>query len=112
MDFAIIETSGRQYKITPDSTLELDKIDKKEGEKIIFDKVLMVVSGDDINIGNPYLDGVSYEAELVEQKKGKKIHIRRFKAKSRYRRHIGFRPSISKVSMSKKTSTAKVAKSK
>lgn len=107
MDFAIIETGGKQYKITPGSTVEVEKIDGKAGDTITLDKVLMVVEGKDIKIGTPYLNDVSLEAEIKNQHKGKKIQILRFKAKSRYRRRQGHRQLLTTLSLSDKTKKAK-----
>ena len=114
MDFAIIETGGKQYKITPDTTLSVEKLDGVKGDKVTFDKVLMVVDGDDIKLGNPYLKDVSFEAEIDEQYRGKKIRILRFRAKSRYRRRQGHRQSLTKVSFSpaKKAPVKKVTPKK
>lgn len=112
MDFAIVEIGGKQFKINPNSTLELDKLTLKVGDKLNIDKVLMTVDGDKTEIGTPYLNGVSFEAEVLEQKKDKKINILRFKSKSRYRRRGGFRQSITKVSLAPKTAVKKVAVSK
>ncbi|NMB57036.1 50S ribosomal protein L21 [Candidatus Beckwithbacteria bacterium] len=108
MDFAIIKTGGKQYKITPDSKLVIEKIDNvKPGEKIIFDQVLLVASGEDVKIGNPYLEGVSIEAILEENFKGEKIRVSRFRAKSRHRRTIGHRQQLTKVSFANLEKPAK-----
>jgi large subunit ribosomal protein L21 len=111
VDFAIIETGGKQYKITPNSTLSVEKLEGLKGSKVTFDKVLMLVDGDDIKIGNPYLKDVSFEAEIDEQYRGEKIRILRFRAKSRHRRRQGHRQSLTKVTL-KKTITKKPVSAK
>lgn len=111
MDFAIIETGGKQYKITSNSTISVEKLEGSKGNKVTFDKVLLLVDGEDIKIGNPYLEGVSFEAEIDSQYRGEKIRILRFKAKSRHRRRQGHRQSLTKVtfnSSGKKTIEKKV----
>ena len=108
MDFAIIETGGKQYKVVPEKPLEIEKIDGKAGDTIGFDKVLLIADGENVEIGTPYLEGKTIDLEIVEQKRGKKIRILRFKAKSRHRRRQGHRQSLSKVALSsnKKTTPA------
>lgn len=109
MDFAIIETGGKQYKITPNSTFNIEKLTGNAGDKLVFDKVLMVVDGDDVQIGDPYLKDVSFEAVLEEQTKGKKIRILRFKAKSRHRRRQGHRQQLTTINFAAKKTVAKAA---
>ena len=97
MDFAIVELSGKQYKITDSCDIEIEHMDLPVGNKITFDKVLMIVDGDKTEIGTPYIEGKTFEAEVLQQSKGKKIKILRFRAKSRHRRRVGFRPQITKL---------------
>ncbi len=107
MDFAIIEANGKQYKITSTSEIEIDHMDVEPGKKVTFDKVLMIVDGEKVEMGNPYLEGQSFEAEVSQQIKGKKIHILRFRAKSRHRRKVGFRPQITTVQFGAKKAEPK-----
>lgn len=115
MDFAIIETGGKQYKFVPDTEVVIEKLSSTVGEKVVFDKVLMIVDGEDVKLGDPYLKNTTLEAEVLSQDKTKKIHVLRFRAKSRTRRHYGHRQQVTKVAVktSKKSSTSdnkKVAK--
>lgn len=112
MDFAIIETGGKQFKITPELDFVVEKLTGKAGDKIVFDKVIMIVDGEKVEIGSPYIEGATFEAEIVDQTKGKKIHVRRFKAKSRYRRHIGHRQqlTVAKLEGKKEKPAKKTAK--
>lgn len=102
MDFAIIEVKGKQYKITSECSIEIEHLVGEAGAKVLLDKVLMIVDGDNVEIGAPYLEGKSFEAEIEEQKKGKKIKILRFRAKSRHRRRVGFRPKFTRLTLGKK----------
>lgn len=99
--FAVIETGGKQYKVFKDDTISIDTVvsakGKKEGAKIIFDKVLLVDNGKDTQIGDPYLKGAKVEATLEEEGRGKKIDVIRFKAKSRYLKKKGHRQPYMKV---------------
>lgn len=97
--FAIIETGGKQYKIAENDVLAIEKLagDYKLGDKVVFDKVLLMDDGSSTKVGMPYLDGVKIEAEMVMQGRGKKVHIRKFKSKSRYTRRMGHRQEVMKV---------------
>ncbi len=101
-EFAIIETGGKQYKVSVGDVVSIEKLpgDNAEGDKITFDRVLLV-EGKDTKIGSPYVDGVTVEAELTEQGRGKKLDIIRFRAKSRYTRRLGHRQPFSKVTITK-----------
>lgn len=97
MKYAVIQTGGKQYRVAAGENLDIEKLGVKEGEKIFFDKVLLVVDDDKVKIGTPYLKNVVVEARVAVQKKGKKIRIARFRAKSRYRRVIGHRQKLTEV---------------
>jgi large subunit ribosomal protein L21 len=102
MTFAVIEAGGKQYKISEGDYVTLEKIvgEYKEGDSLTFDKVLLLDDGTTTKIGTPYLEGVTVEAAFVEEGKGKKIHVRKFKSKSRYTRQYGHRQPFTKVKVS------------
>jgi len=91
MQYAVIKSGGKQYKVSAGDTLTVDKLSLDGKTSTVFDEVLLTVDEGKANIGNPILKGVTVDATLVENKRGEKIHVRRFKAKSRYRRTTGFR---------------------
>ncbi|MFH0863666.1 MAG: 50S ribosomal protein L21 [Candidatus Gottesmanbacteria bacterium] len=109
--YAVISCGGKQYKVTEGQTLEVDKIDKKVGEKFILPDVLLVVDKNLSDIGQPKVAGASVSAKVIDQIKGPKIHVFKYKSKVRYRRHTGFRPLMTKVMIEKiniaKKNTAK-----
>jgi large subunit ribosomal protein L21 len=98
-EFAIIETGGKQYMVAVGDLVDVEllKGDLKEGDKVEFDKVLMVDDGKDTTIGMPYIDGAKVKASYVGLEKGKKLHIVRYKAKSNRDRRIGHRQKYSRV---------------
>lgn len=98
-DFAVIETGGKQYVVSVGDVLDVELLgDLKTGDKIEFDKVLMSDNGKDATIGDPYIKGAKVKATLVEAvKKGKKLTIVRYKAKSNRDRKIGHRQKYSTV---------------
>lgn len=98
-EFAVIETGGKQYMVSVGDVLEVELLagDLKEGDKIEFDKVLMVDNGTDTTIGEPYIKGAAVKATYQGLKKGVKMHIVRYKAKSNRDRRIGHRQKYAKV---------------
>lgn len=98
MAFAIIETGGKQYKISEGAVLKVEKIAGAEvGKEVIFDKVLLIDDGKKTQIGTPYLEGATITALFTEEGKGKKINGLKFKSKSRYTRRYGHRQTFAKV---------------
>lgn len=111
MSYAVIKASGKQHKVAEGDLLTLDKLDLDGKRTITFDDVLLFADGDDVKIGNPNISGASVEASFVEDKKGDKLRVSKFKAKSRYRKTIGFRPQQTVVKIEKiKIVTSKTAK--
>jgi large subunit ribosomal protein L21 len=100
MQYAIIRSGGKQYKVNAGDVLEVDKIttDKKT---ITFEDILLVVNEGNVSVGKPTVAGAKVEATIVENIKGDKIRVSKFKAKARYRKTIGFRPQLSVVKIDK-----------
>lgn len=101
MKYAVIKTGGKQYKVSEGDVIEVDRLVDEKNGKLTFDEVLLKVSDSSVKIGTPFVKGEKVEAKLVEQKKGDKIRVSKFKAKVRYRRVNGFRASLSKVLIEK-----------
>jgi large subunit ribosomal protein L21 len=99
MEFAVIKTGGKQYKVSKDSVLSVEKIkgEYKKGDKIVFDKVLLVDDGKDTTIGTPYIIGAKVNAEIIEIGRARKILVVKYKQKSRYLRRNGHRQPFFKV---------------
>lgn len=97
MNYAVIKTNGKQYRVFENEIINIDKIDKKPGEKIEFPEVLLLVANGKVKIGQPTIPGISIKAKVVDQIKGDKIRVVRFKAKSRYVKTKGFRAQLTKV---------------
>ena len=102
MKFAIIETGGKQYKIAPNENVTIEKLadDLKVGDKVIFDKVLLIEDEKETQVGDPYIKGAKIEAVLEERAKGKKLNIIRFRSKSNYHRRLGHRQTHDTVKIS------------
>jgi large subunit ribosomal protein L21 len=99
MEFAVIQTGGKQYKVSKDSVVSIEKIkgEYAKGDKISFDKVLLVDNGKDTTIGTPYITGAKVSAEIMEIGRARKILVVKYKQKSRYLRRNGHRQPFFKV---------------
>src|SRR4030042_2174431 len=100
MKYAVIKSGGKQYRVSEGDIIEVDKLGENN-KKISFDNVLLSVADGLVKIGKPNVAGEKVEASLVENLKGDKIRVSKFKAKVRYRKVIGFRPSLSRVKIEK-----------
>jgi large subunit ribosomal protein L21 len=89
--FAVIETGGKQYVVREGDLLSIEKLsvekgtEQKAGDKVVFDKVLLVDDGDSTSVGTPYIDGAKVEASFVKNGRTRKIMVFKYKQKSRYR---------------------------
>ena len=99
--YAIIQTGGKQYRVSEGDVVSIEKLTAAEGEEVVFEQVLTVVSDSDIKIGKPVVEGAKVTAKVVEHGKGKKILIFKYKAKSNYRKRQGHRQPYTKVEISK-----------
>jgi large subunit ribosomal protein L21 len=94
--YAVIKTGGKQYRVTPEQKLKIEKIDKKEGEKIVFDEVLLLSDGNKLQIGTPTLK-TTVEAKITRQGRGKKIQIIKFKRRKHHRKQMGHRQYFTEI---------------
>ncbi|TET67860.1 MAG: 50S ribosomal protein L21 [Dehalococcoidia bacterium] len=89
--YAIIETGGKQYKVTPGQAIEVERLDAAEGNAVELDKVLFIADGDKVTIGTPTIEGAKVIATSQGEGRGKKIIVFKYKPKVRYRRKTGHR---------------------
>lgn len=94
--YAVIETGGKQYKVEQGDVVFIEKLNVEAGETVTFDKVL-VVGGDDIKVGAPYVDGATVTASVVKNGKDKKIIVYKYKPKKGYHKKQGHRQPYTKV---------------
>ena len=92
--FAIISTGGKQYKVSQDTILTVNKLEGKDGDKITIDDVLFACDGDKFSIGSPQIDGAKINAEIVKQDRDRKILVFKKKRRKNYRRLNGHRQDI------------------
>lgn len=107
--YAIIESCGKQYKVTEGDIVFFEKLETEVGKKLTFDKVILVSETEGkVQIGNPYVKGIKVEGKVVSHGKGKKIIVFKYKAKKNYRRKQGHRQPYTKVEITTiKTATKK-----
>ena len=97
--FAVIKISGVQLKVYEGSEYEVNKLDGKKGDIIEVNDVLLVHDGEDTKIGKPVVDGAKVTLEITSQKKDEKVRVFKYKAKARYRKEMGHRALITRVSV-------------
>ena len=101
-EFAVIFTGGKQYKVSEGGVVSIEKIkgEYKKGDKLSFDKVLLVDDGKDTTIGTPYIKGAKVDAEIIEIGRSRKVMVVKYKQKSRYLKRNGHRQPFFKVKIS------------
>ena len=97
MKYAVIAISGSQYQVQKNQTLTVDNLGIKEKETASTDQVLLVVDKDKVQIGTPLVKNALVKYQVIKNYKGKKLRIFKYKAKSRYRRTMGFRPLLTDI---------------
>ena len=95
--YAIVQINGIQTKVMPDETLEVPRLKGKPGDKLTFDRVMLVSDGDRITVGQPFLPGATATAELVDHFRGEKLRIFKFKRRNDYRKRRGHRDEITRI---------------
>ena len=89
--YAIIETGGKQYRVTEGQQIRIEKIKADNGQQVKFDRVLVLGDGAEAKVGAPYVDGAAVFGDVIETGKGKKVIIFKYKAKKDYRKKQGHR---------------------
>ena len=97
--YAVIETGGKQLKVSEGETVLVEKLDGEVGSDLVFDKVMAVVDGDNTKIGTPYVDGAKVSATIVKQDKNKKVIVFKYRSKTNYRKKTGHRQPYTKVTI-------------
>ena len=96
--YAILETGGKQYKVQTGDVIEVERLDGEVGAQVELGRVLMLAADDaKPTFGNPAIDGARVFGEVVEQGKGEKLIVFKYKPKVRYRRKTGHRQSVTRV---------------
>lgn len=95
--YAVISTGGKQYRVSKGDTIQIEKLDKNEGDTVLFDKILLISNNGKISIGKPFLKKSKIEGVVKSQGKDKKISIIKFHRRKHYKRQAGHRQSFTQV---------------
>ncbi len=89
--YALIQTGGKQYRVSEGSILKVEKLGADEGASVELDKVLMIADGDDLTVGKPYVEGGKVTATVKAHGRGKKVDIIKFKRRKHHMKRQGHR---------------------
>ena len=101
MSFAIIETGGKQYKVSASNILKVEKLNIKKGNKVEFKKVLLVNDDKTVEIGDPTVSGAVVEGMLLDNIKDRKVIVFKKRRRQNSRKRYGHRQPLSKVQITK-----------
>jgi len=97
--YAIVQTGGKQYKVTPHQQIDVDRLDVPEGESLELDQVLLVQDDQGTRVGRPIVDGAKVTATSMGTVQGEKVTVLKYKNKTRYRRKTGHRQEQTRLAI-------------
>ncbi len=97
MNFAVIETGGKQYKVEPGKKIKIESLDAKEGSSFVFDKILLRGDEKNITVGMPHVPNATVEAKVLRQGRNKKVIVFKYHSKTRYRKKKGHRQHFTEL---------------
>lgn len=95
--YAVIKTGGKQYRVSPGDSIDVEKLPYEVGEQIELDQVLLVANGSGTKIGRPLVKGAKVKATVTRQAKGRKVIIFKYRPSKRYRRKKGHRQHYTRL---------------
>jgi large subunit ribosomal protein L21 len=95
--YAVVKTGGKQYRVSPGDTIEVEKLPNEVGEQVELDEVLLIANGSKTKIGKPLVKGAKVKATVTRQAQGRKVIIFKFRSSSRYRRRKGHRQHFTRL---------------
>ena len=97
MNSAIIKTGGKQYLVSEGQKLKIEKLNRNEGDEFDFDQVLLFINGEEVRIGQPYVEGIKIKAKILKNGRGQKKMVFRYKNKTRYKKKKGHRQPFTEI---------------
>ncbi len=97
--YAVVETGGKQYKVSAGEIVKVDKLSREVGEKVELDRVLLVADGETVHVGQPTVEGAKVLATVTDHVKGPKVIIFKHRPRERYRRKKGHRQSYTHLTI-------------
>ena len=101
MKFAVIQTGGKQFIVKAGDKIQVEKLEGKAGDKVVFDNVLLVADGDKVEVGKPQVKGATVEGKVLKQARARKVLVMKYHNKTRYRRKKGHRQHFTEVEIVK-----------
>jgi large subunit ribosomal protein L21 len=95
--YAVVKTGGKQYRVSPGDSIEVEKLPVEVGEEVELDQVLLVANGSGTKIGRPLVKGAKVKATVTRQSKGRKVIIFKYRPSKRYRRKRGHRQLFTRL---------------
>ena len=99
--YAVVETGGKQYKVSAGETIEVEKLPLRVGQQVELDRVLLINDENKVQVGNPTIEGAKVMATVAGQGKGKKVIVFKYKPRNRYRRKAGHRQAYTRLQIDK-----------
>lgn len=97
--YAIVETGGKQFKVSEGDTIYVEKLTDEVGQSISLDKVHMILDNGTVRVGSPLVEGAKVTAKVVEHGRGKKIIVFKYKSKKNYHKKQGHRQPYTKLTI-------------
>jgi large subunit ribosomal protein L21 len=95
--YAVIKTGGKQYRVSPGDSIDVERLPNEVGEQIELDQVLLVANGSGSTIGQPRVKGAKVKATVTRQAKGRKVIVFKYRPSKRYRRRKGHRQHYTRL---------------
>jgi len=95
--YAVVKTGGKQYRVSPGDSIEVEKLPHEVGAQIDLDQVFLVVNGSGAKVGQPLVEGAKVKATVTRQTQGPKVIIFKYRSSSRYRRKRGYRQQYTRL---------------
>ena len=108
--YAVVQTGGKQYRVSEGDVISVEKLNAEAGSTVVLDEVLVIGGENETVVGKPFIEGAAVSAEVVENGKGKKVIIFKYKAKKDYRRKQGHRQPYTKLQIKSISANGEVKK--
>jgi large subunit ribosomal protein L21 len=99
--YAVIETGGKQYRVSEGDAIHVEKLPVEVGDRVEFDRVLLVSGADGVTVGQPIVEGAKVTAKVESEGRGRKIIVWKYRPKQRYRRRRGHRQAYMQIRIEK-----------
>lgn len=99
--YAVIETGGQQFKVKEGDAVKIEKIEGEVGQKVNFEKILMVQTGEKVQLGSPYVQGAMVESEILAQQRHRKVIVFKYKRRQGYQKLQGHKQHFTKIRITK-----------